>query len=202
MKRGMYYCGRMISEQYGTVFFKEHYEKIEKVYSIWICPKPARNRENSIRNYKIHEDIVSGRYGEKKENYDLLQIIILNLPPWKKDNQKNVLGLLSILLSEVETPEQKKKILTSDYNIAMTEEFEEEIEYMCNLSEAVAEKALREGMQKGIQKGIQKGTIQTLDSLVRDGVITFEEAAKGCDMSIEEFQKAVKENKNHDSIVS
>ena len=40
--RGFYYCARMISEQYGTVFTDEHYEDIQKVYSIWICPDPAK----------------------------------------------------------------------------------------------------------------------------------------------------------------
>ena len=34
LKRAVYYCGRMISSQYGTVFVKSHYEKIQKVYSI------------------------------------------------------------------------------------------------------------------------------------------------------------------------
>ena len=31
LKRAVYYCGRMISSQYGTVFVKSHYEKIQKV---------------------------------------------------------------------------------------------------------------------------------------------------------------------------
>ena len=48
--RGFYYCARMISEQYGTVFTDEHYEKIQKVYSIWICPDPAKKRKNGILN--------------------------------------------------------------------------------------------------------------------------------------------------------
>lgn len=50
VKRGFYYCGRMISEQYGTVFTKEHYEKIEKVYSIWIYPDPAKNERMESLN--------------------------------------------------------------------------------------------------------------------------------------------------------
>ena len=36
----------MISEQYGTIFTNEHYEEIQKVYSIWICPDPAKKRKN------------------------------------------------------------------------------------------------------------------------------------------------------------
>ena len=47
-KRGIYYCGRMISAQYGMVFTKAHYEKLKKVYSVWICTHPPRNRENTI----------------------------------------------------------------------------------------------------------------------------------------------------------
>lgn len=30
IKRGIYYCSRMISSQYGTVFHKSHYEKIKR----------------------------------------------------------------------------------------------------------------------------------------------------------------------------
>lgn len=59
--RGFYYCARMISEQYGTVFFGEQYGKIQKVYSIWICPDPAQRRRNSIFRYYIAEDEVAGK---------------------------------------------------------------------------------------------------------------------------------------------
>ena len=37
LKRGIYYCGRMLSSQYGVEFTDTHYEKLKKVYSIWIC---------------------------------------------------------------------------------------------------------------------------------------------------------------------
>ncbi len=37
IKRGIYYCSRMISSQYGVEFVDNQYEKICKVYSIWIC---------------------------------------------------------------------------------------------------------------------------------------------------------------------
>ena len=44
-RRGWFYCARMISAQKGSVFSHSEYEKIKKVYSIWICidpPKPLR----------------------------------------------------------------------------------------------------------------------------------------------------------------
>ena len=77
--RGFYYCARMISEQYGTVFTDEHYEKIQKVYSIWICPDPAKKRKNGIFRYHTVEDSVRGNSFVKSEAYDLMEVVILNL---------------------------------------------------------------------------------------------------------------------------
>ena len=34
LKRGIYYCSRMISSQYGVEFTESHYEDIKKVYSL------------------------------------------------------------------------------------------------------------------------------------------------------------------------
>ena len=48
IKRGIYYCSRLISSQYGVEFSDAHYEKIKKVYSIWICMNPPKYRKNSI----------------------------------------------------------------------------------------------------------------------------------------------------------
>ena len=50
---------------------------------------------------------------------------------------------------------------------------------MCNLSDGVE------------QKGIEQGTLITLCGLVRDGLLTVEDAAKRLEMSIEDFQEKV-----------
>ena len=47
LKRGIYYCSRMISSQHGTVFMKSDYGKIKKVYSIWICTPPPWSRNTA-----------------------------------------------------------------------------------------------------------------------------------------------------------
>ena len=67
--RGFYYCARMISEQYGTVFTGEHYEKLQKVYSIWICPDPAKKRRNGIFRYHTIQDPVWGKAYETPDKY-------------------------------------------------------------------------------------------------------------------------------------
>ncbi|MFR0733968.1 MAG: hypothetical protein ACLSHU_07035 [Oscillospiraceae bacterium] len=55
VKRAIYYCGRMLSAQYGSVFTQSHYGEIQKVYSIWICTRPPKERENTITSYTLQE---------------------------------------------------------------------------------------------------------------------------------------------------
>ena len=67
LKRAVYYCGRMISSQYGTVFVKSHYEKIQKVYSIWICTMPMKKWEYNISSYQLTEKHLIGHTQAEKE---------------------------------------------------------------------------------------------------------------------------------------
>lgn len=55
-KGSIYYCSRMISSQYGRKFTGPHYEKLKKVYSIWIWMKPPKFRKNSITRYRLIEE--------------------------------------------------------------------------------------------------------------------------------------------------
>ena len=54
----------MISAQYGTEFTKSEYGSIKKVFSIWICSNPPRDRRNTITQYSIREEQI---VGEAKE---------------------------------------------------------------------------------------------------------------------------------------
>lgn len=46
IKSALYYCARLISSQLNTVFTGSHYEKIQKVYSIWICTSYRTKMQN------------------------------------------------------------------------------------------------------------------------------------------------------------
>lgn len=160
VKRGFYYCARMVSEQYGTVFTKEHYEKIRKVYSIWICPDPANKRKNGIFRYHTVESIIQGNPYEKEENYDLMEVVVLNLGDAEQKSENEILDLLNVLFSPTITTEKKKQTLNDDFGIAMTEEFESEVNKMCNLSEALVE--------LGIEKGIEQGKESLVQMMIDD----------------------------------
>ena len=91
------------------MFVDEHYEKVEKVYSIWICPDPAKKRKNGIFKYHTIEDIIYGEPYAKEENYDLMEVVVLNLGDVDKSSDLAILDLLNVLFSTTTTLEEKKQ---------------------------------------------------------------------------------------------
>ncbi len=156
IKRGIYYCSRMISAQYGTEFTNSHYENIKKVYSIWICMNPPKNRENSITRYYIAEENLVGSVKERKADYDLMAAVMICLGK-AGDSGTDLLKLLNVLLSTETGSQDKCHILEEDFQIRMTLALESEVSLMCNLSKGVEE--------KGIEKGRQEGKIAMVSAL-------------------------------------
>ncbi len=141
IKRAIYYVSRMISAQKNRVFVKSHYEKIRKVYSIWIQMNVPEEKANTMTRYRISEEQVVGNVPEKESNYDLLTVIMLRLGAAEKAADKPILRLLDVLLSAETKPEEKKEILEKDFDIPMSMAMSEEANIMCNLGEGIREQA-------------------------------------------------------------
>ena len=58
------------------------------------------------------------------------------------------LDLLNTLFSLSISPETKKARLQDDFGIAMTEEFESEVQDMCNLGKALVEQGIEQGVEQ------------------------------------------------------
>ena len=168
IKRNVYYCSRLISAQYGTEFTSAHYEKIKKVYSIFICINPPKYRKNTINAYSIQEQNIVGNIREDKENYDLLTAIMICLGDKEKSADSGILRLLEVLLSSERAVEEKKQILENEYNIEMTTTIESEVSQMCNLSEGVERRGIRKGRCediKNLMKNLKMTCEQAMDAL-------------------------------------
>lgn len=153
--RAIYYASRIISGQKGEVFDHSHYEKIKKVYSIWICINPSKKESDTINYYTLSEQCIKGDY-HIKEDYKLINIIMLNVGNKYdyNDKKKDVLELLSLLFTN--TGLEAKvifKILNNDYGIIKKEE---EVSKMCSLSGSI--------LAQGIEQGIVKTIINMVDS--------------------------------------
>ena len=165
IKRGVFYGSRMISAQDGSVFTKSHYEKLRKVYSIWICTNPPKKRENTITRYHITEENLIGNVHEKVEYYDLLSVIMICLGKPDGENEDGLLKLLETLLSREMPPEEKKRILRDEFDIPMTQTLEKEVSLMCNLSDGVWEDGVAQGMAQGMEKGLVTALQNLMESM-------------------------------------
>ncbi len=183
--RGVYYCCRMISSQHGREFTGSHYEKIKKVYSIWICMNPPKSRENTITRYRLVEEHLVGEAIESVKNYDLMTAIMICLGGPNGKNYDGVLRMLNVLLGNETSEAEKRKILQDDYDIQMTQTMEQEVSAMCNLSKGVEEK----GIAKGIAKGHTERALSDLRNLMETLNLTIEQAMSALKVPEAERQK-------------
>ena len=97
LNRAIFYIGRILSSQKGRDFIKSEYNKMKRVYSIWIC---MNMKENSLTHiYLTKKDIIGSH--NWKGDLELLNIIMIgiaeNLP--EKEENYELHRLLSTLLS-------------------------------------------------------------------------------------------------------
>ena len=166
MKRGIYYCSRMISAQYGTEFTQAHYEHIKKVYSIWIAMSPHKEWENTITRYRFVEEHLVGEVKEPVQNYDLITVLMLCLGGPGSESDNDILKLLNVLLSNETRADEKRKILQTEFDIPMTQTLEGRLTDMCNLSDGVEARGIAKGIERGRAEGAMEATFAALKNLM------------------------------------
>ena len=171
LKRGIYYGARLIDRQKNSNegFQNSDFDKLKKVYSIWICMEHQVKKNNSINKYKITENGNTG-YSEPKENYDLMNVIMIYLNN-KYDYQRedrSLNRLLYILFGKDLGFEQKKEYLHDDYGILITEEEAQEVIKLSNLSLGIRMDGIREGMEKGIEQERIESSVQYVKKIMKN----------------------------------
>lgn len=165
LKRGIYYCSRMISSQYGTIFVKSDYGNIKKVYSIWVCTNPSQEMEYTITRYKMAEENIEGTVKARKAYYDLLDVVMVCLGPKKYNNLTGLLGMLNLVFKDnYLTAAEKREKLANEFHIEITPELEKGVADMCNLSAGIE----RQGIEKGIEQGIDKGKTEIIIEMLKE----------------------------------
>lgn len=153
--RGIFNGCRMISAQCERDFSNSHYEKINKVYSIWICMKPPARETNSIGSIHFIKEDLLGMVHIGHTAYDLITVLLIRLGGEKYPNYVGIIKLLDTLLSPVIPSQRKHEILQNEFNIPMTITFEKEINNMCNLSEGIYNDGFSAGFNDGISQSFE-----------------------------------------------
>lgn len=183
LKRAVYYASRLISSQKGTEFTNSDYDKIKKIYTIWICME-APHGKSAINRYQLKEQHLLHRYKEPCQNYDLIGIVFVYLGNSKVKDQ--LINLLDLMFKSSKNASEKITALHNDFGIDLTKEGEEDLEIMCNLGEGLYE--------DGVMKGKQEGKIESALEMLKDGV-ALEKVAKYSKLSSSMIEKLAKQNK-------
>ena len=186
LNRAIFYVSRMISSQKERDFKSTRYDDIKRVYSIWVC---MNMQENSMNHIHLTEEKLLGSC-EWKGKLDLLNIVMIGLSrdlP-EHDEQHELHRLLGALLSNTLTADEKLNIIGNEYDIPVEDGIRERVNIMCNLSQGIKE----DGIAIGEERGIEQGRIQQLLELVRDNVISVEEAVSRTGLGKEEILRRIK----------
>ncbi len=156
--RIIFSLARMISAQKQTEFFHSDYDSLCPVRSIWIC-MDAEDDEDSIEEINLSRETI---FGNKvyPGSTDLIKGIIVNVRKGENlaKSQNNLIALLEELLSKADIA-KKKKILSTEYGMIMTEEFEGRLQTMCNLSQNIVEEERKRAIERMIKANATKEQI-------------------------------------------
>lgn len=192
-KRAIYYCSRLISRQKDEVFKKSNYDKLKKVYSIWICTNPSSKLKDSILKFSLAPRFNMEKY-DLCHDFDYINIIFLNIGDNYDYDTKDILKMLSLIFKKTKyTSEEASDILEKGYNINIESK---EVNNMLSFAEGI----LQEGIQKGIEQGTTLGKIDNaVDNLynaVNSFHITLDEAIKALNIDksiLKEVKKKYKD---------
>lgn len=151
--RGIFYGARMLSSQLDTEFSDSEYDQLKKVYSIWICMNAPKKAGNVIVEYRINKNEIGGCLEDLESDYDKLSVVMIGFHDGSDAPSGSIHRLLATLFSQHLEYEVKLYILETEFQIAAYQEWEE-LKEMCNLSEAIEERALLRGIEQGIEQGI------------------------------------------------
>ena len=133
---------------------------------------PPKERRNTVTQYSIQEKHIIGEAVEQVRNYDLMSAVMICLGDEDDKNYGGLLKFLEVLLSEEKSPETKKEILETEFEVPMTQTLESEVRYMCNLSQGVAERA----MEKGVTQGENRAMLTAIRNLMETLGVTSDKA--------------------------
>lgn len=201
-KRGIYYLSRMISSQYNVEFKNSDFDKLKKVYSIWICTHASSEEANTITEYRFKPENLVGKMPDDPKKYDLMSLVMIKLGSKSKDYEGlvRILDILLNMYAEDGKANEALEILEKDYNLSLRK-YHKEVDDMCNLSQGIYNdgwaKGMAQGMAKGraegIAKGIAQGKIDVVKNLLNMG-FPLDKALAAANIDKETYEKHKDDN--------
>lgn len=157
LKRAVFYGGRMLSMQGGSIVERSHYERIRKVVTIWVCAHPPVKYAGTVTTFGITPTQRVGKAKFAQNDFDLIELVLMCLNSGEPGKSEGALGMLEILLATGIEAQKKLLILHEKYGIIVSEDLSERVKAMCNLSVGAIEEGYVQGMNDGWKEGHEKG---------------------------------------------
>lgn len=198
-KRGIYYLSRRLCSQLDVVTEKTDYGQLEKCYTIFICRDRIPKREQmSMSFYRIVNDKNVGGCHSKKDDYDLMRLVIIRLGDKEyHSEEKNILDFLTIIFQ----PHQKGFREKLSRYISFEEELEAmEEKHMIGLGLSIYEEGVESGSKlslflrvcRKLAKG--KEPLEIAEALEEPEDVIRELCEKAIEYAPEYDEKEIKKN--------
>ena len=189
VNRAIYYVSRLISAQKERDFCYSNYNDIKQVFNIWIC----MNMDNNVMSHihLIKEEMLD--LYDWKGNMDLLNIVLIGISKELPvhDTRYELHRLIGTLLSNNLKEKEKLDILMHEYNIPVNSELREDVNYMCNLGEGIAERAAARATEIATEAATQNTTKKFILNMYRKGY-TSDQIAEIAEVSVEDVNEIIK----------
>ena len=196
--RMMNYASALLFQQKGREFTNSDYDKLRKVYSIWIILEPLKEQRNTVLRYKMKGSFDSDNISYPIPSCDYMEIVKVCIGRPDTDSPTKALKVLTAIftsgLNDWERIERLKR-----YNIEvdryLSEEMrgismtidDERIEYHTRLGyEAGIEEGIEEGIKVGMEKGREIGKKESDEQMVDHFAFHISELIKNEGLTLEE----------------
>jgi len=191
--RAAYYTARLISRQKGTVFTGSNYQKLRKVYSIWILTRPPKEYAWTATAYFENFKCLVGDHKRPKQEWDyhyILELCVGNNPHKERPGNENVkwlIRVLSCVFTVSLMPSEKVAGLASEGINNISKEFRKELTKMTTYAQGIFD----DGYAKGDEYRTKQVVINLLkkgfdDSMIKEitscNIDKIEDIAKECGM--------------------
>ena len=202
--RAVYYACRMVSSQKTREFSGSDFDRVKRVYGIWICMNMP---SDGLYYMHLVNDCILGKK-PPEGGTDLVNILFVELAkqvPGKEEGHR-LHRLLGALFSKDMKVAEKQRVIHEEYGIPLKSDVEEGANIMCNLSEWIEEEALERGRAEGEARGEARGRAEgeargeargeakAMFAMYRKGY-SVEQIADVMERTVEETKVAIEEMK-------
>jgi hypothetical protein len=169
--RMQYYAAKMLGRQ----VWKDTYDDLRQVYSVWILPDPLVRDRGKVRMLSVQPNTPD----DEVDMTSMLNMVMVNLGVEVPESE-DILDFLTPFFNKESKAQteigfdhfrQRYKLSKSDVSL-------EEVRELCSLFADSKERYTREGIEIGIDEGKELKTIEAVTNLVLDGKFGIDEAMK------------------------